>query len=371
VELVPPPVPDAENAAVLYKKAFELYPDGLNEEETELSCRLTEGPPLTPAERAKLQAVLDRNRETLKLLHDASGRPRCNFNLDYAQGVSLELPHISGMIRCTRLLDLESLLAGGGDVSEAARAARRLSEATSEEPILISQLVRGVCTHMSGEILQREFEGAMSRERLDSLLGGLAPDTIRSGFERSLLFEMYSGIKFVLEGGDPKFLPEGMKTLRRPDDPLTEHDLAYFAETFSEYSALAGRPYYEVRDQIAHVEATRIEGAPWYAEVTRLMMPMLGRAQRRQATAEAATATTQLAAALRLYRDERGFYPDSLEAIRGVLPTLPVDPFTGKPFLYRREGSGFVVYSVGTDGADGGGQGGVTGEDDLVFRSPR
>src|SRR2546426_5457964 len=47
VELVPPPVPDAENAALLYRKAFELYPNGLDERETDLVSKLSDGRALT------------------------------------------------------------------------------------------------------------------------------------------------------------------------------------------------------------------------------------------------------------------------------------------------------------------------------------
>lgn len=371
LELIPPPVPDAENAAILYTKAFELYPDGLNEEETELMGRLVDGQALREEERAKLRGVLDRNREALKLLHEAADRPRCRFNLDYSQGFAIEMPHVGGMIRGSRLLLVEAGLAEGAEAADASRAARRLADATAEEPILISQLVRGICHPMAGEALQLEFDGRMSRERLDSLVGELSPEAIRSGFEKTLLFELYASAKYVLDGGPPGLLREGTPVPRRPDDPLTPHDLAYFAETMSRYSELAGRPYFEVRDEIGRLEAERVEGAPGFAETTRLLLPSMGRAARRQATAEAQIGTAQLAAALRLYREERGSYPDSLEAVRGLLPGMPVDPFTGKPYLYRREGSGFVVYSVGDDLADGGGQGGETGETDLVFRSRR
>ena len=42
------------------------------------------------------------------------------------------------------------------------------------------------------------------------------------------------------------------------------------------------------------------------------------------------------------------------------LTTLPTDPFTGKPFVYRRSGAGFRLYSLGPDQQD----------DDGVSRDP-
>ena len=44
----------------------------------------------------------------------------------------------------------------------------------------------------------------------------------------------------------------------------------------------------------------------------------------------------------------------------------PVDPFTGKPLEYRREGDGFLIYSAGPDGRDDGGS--RDGSADLVIR---
>lgn len=61
--------------------------------------------------------------------------------------------------------------------------------------------------------------------------------------------------------------------------------------------------------------------------------------------------------ALRAYRVERGSYPQTLEELReqGYLKTLPADPFSapGRELLcYRRDGTRYVLYSVGPDGKD-------------------
>jgi hypothetical protein len=38
-----------------------------------------------------------------------------------------------------------------------------------------------------------------------------------------------------------------------------------------------------------------------------------------------------------------------------VLSSLPNDPNSGKPFLYKRDGEGFLLYGVGANGNDDGG----------------
>lgn len=55
---------------------------------------------------------------------------------------------------------------------------------------------------------------------------------------------------------------------------------------------------------------------------------------------------------LERYRKTHGQYPASLSEL-GSDPYL-TDPFSGKPFIYHREGSSFVLYSVGPNGQDDG-----------------
>jgi len=52
----------------------------------------------------------------------------------------------------------------------------------------------------------------------------------------------------------------------------------------------------------------------------------------------------ETAVALRRYRIDRGAYPDDLTTlVPAYLPALPIDPFTGKPPVYGRQGSGFTL----------------------------
>ena len=41
---------------------------------------------------------------------------------------------------------------------------------------------------------------------------------------------------------------------------------------------------------------------------------------------------------------------------------MPVDPYSGGPLVYRRAGDNYVLYSIGQDGDDDGGQFGTVGE---------
>jgi hypothetical protein len=59
--------------------------------------------------------------------------------------------------------------------------------------------------------------------------------------------------------------------------------------------------------------------------------------------------------ALAAYRHDHGEFPATLDAIApGYLKTVPLDPCTNKPLVYRRQGTGYVFYSVGANGKDDG-----------------
>ena len=62
--------------------------------------------------------------------------------------------------------------------------------------------------------------------------------------------------------------------------------------------------------------------------------------------------------ALRAYRLEHGAYPATLAALTpAYLKQIPNDPFAASgPLHYKRQGSKYVLYSIGPDGKDDGGK---------------
>jgi hypothetical protein len=61
--------------------------------------------------------------------------------------------------------------------------------------------------------------------------------------------------------------------------------------------------------------------------------------------------------AMHQHRVAHGRYPDDLaELAPALLDTVPLDPFTDRPMIYRIDGDGYLLYSVGPDGGDDGGR---------------
>jgi len=64
----------------------------------------------------------------------------------------------------------------------------------------------------------------------------------------------------------------------------------------------------------------------------------------------------QTALAIERYRLANGKLPNQLtDLVPSFLPSVPSDPFDGKPLRYKTLAKGYVIYSVGDDRVDNGG----------------
>jgi hypothetical protein len=88
------------------------------------------------------------------------------------------------------------------------------------------------------------------------------------------------------------------------------------------------------------------------------------------AKAQASVDLARVACALERYRLAHGAYPEKLDVLAlQFIAQLPHDVITGQPLKYRRTDDGqFVLYSVGWNETDDGGQFGQTSKGDHDWR---
>jgi len=90
--------------------------------------------------------------------------------------------------------------------------------------------------------------------------------------------------------------------------------------------------------------------------ITSLLLPALTAANAAEDRNNSLLSLTQLAASLAAYRAEHGSYPERLDdLVPAIIPQLPVDIFHAKPFVYRQTDDGYLLYSIGPNGKDDGG----------------
>lgn len=103
-----------------------------------------------------------------------------------------------------------------------------------------------------------------------------------------------------------------------------------------------------------------------------LLLPAVGKVAAAHDRAIQTALTTEVAAALAVYRAEHGKYPAKLADLApGVLKAIPDDLFTGKPLVYKPADTGYLLYSVGANGQDDGGPKDNTQIDDFGVRVPK
>lgn len=88
-----------------------------------------------------------------------------------------------------------------------------------------------------------------------------------------------------------------------------------------------------------------------------LTRPALKRARGKHDRIAARLRLLTVELALRCYRSEKGHGPAQLEQlVPPYLSRVPLDPFSGRPLIYRASGTNWLLYSVGPDGVDDGGK---------------
>jgi tetratricopeptide (TPR) repeat protein len=110
-------------------------------------------------------------------------------------------------------------------------------------------------------------------------------------------------------------------------------------------------------EQSAHLRALQRSEAPTSPALTRTTVGNLVNRFAAEQVRRAKLRSVVAVLAVERYRLARGRWPESLAAlVPEFLAAVPADPYDGQPLRYRRLADGVVVYSVGPDGADGGGQ---------------
>jgi hypothetical protein len=167
-----PAVPDDENAAILYGKAFSLYCDiddkrfkqnskkqvKAKREYGQMSRQLNElvvfagfapdpvlGERLNRATQIASQQFVDANRKCIAMLKQASKLPKCRFNIDLTKGALVEFSHLSQLRYSIELLALATVLAAENDdkkqVMDNIMTMLSICHALNNEPIIYSYLV--------------------------------------------------------------------------------------------------------------------------------------------------------------------------------------------------------------------------------------
>ncbi|MDA1316304.1 MAG: hypothetical protein O2968_23565 [Acidobacteria bacterium] len=381
-EIVPPAIPNDDNAALVYNAAVQMLQaeppvklDGYATPSGRVIGNLFEqlgdvvstvlGSPTNTVAAEHAARLLDHPRvvEFLATIERGSERAGYRQELDYTQGAGLLLPHLSDNRAVSRTLSaLARRQAAAGKTDAAWRTVRtgiRFADSLRDEPILISQLVRVSQLAIAVNALQAVAEVAPPSvddcAKLEMLLASIeSRETLVRTFdaERLLLGEWgFRQPASVLPGlvGDVDGYSKYLLTLRFVLPLLGRRDHAAYLHVIHGYTRNAAESY---APEDVGIGDQMLKEVPRYCILTQMLLPALSASKAKFTSMIAQARVTRAGLAAIRFKHEHGAFPSDLQALKLANAD---DPFTSKPLIYRTTDRGFTIYSVDVNLVDDGG----------------
>jgi hypothetical protein len=385
-EVIPPLVLDKDNAALIYKQAFDLADKLLPKYKKEWDYMWSYGGlfptvKLSPLQKNKISGII-REPEFIKLyalIEKAVSLPSYRSDIRYEDGPSALMPHLANMRGLARLIATRTYILTWegryGEALESAKTGLRLGDSLTNEPIIISQLVRtavdDIATNSFRQLLN-SFSSTISTKDYQYLISEI--NKKNKYFTKSLEAELaimgnwifsnggraLAGTDFTVQHKDFNFkinLGNILVITYRNylGGPLRKNDNAFYIHSLTTLIGLSQKPFFQVKNVVA--QWNRNMGTSLITNGKHIISTMLLPAQsgllKQQAKYAANLESFKLALALKIYKQKHGYYPDKLFSLSPeIIPELSLDPFTGKDYIYRKEGRGFILYSVGLNEKD-------------------
>lgn len=365
-------VPAESNAAVFYAQAFDLIQKNSSFSFLERFDELPQdGNPLPEDLREQIEKAVTENQITFTLLDKAANLKACRYPVDYTPGWNALLPHLRRLPECSKLQVCRGVLQEQkGDLDGAINSIGIILEycrSLDSEPDVISVLVQHKLDFHASEILRWVLNHRpLSQQQLTTLQQIYAPDERTNWLDRALIGDRCAALAmFDYPAAD--FLNLVTPGENRPLDRLgvyllrlsgrTKQDCISFLDKLDECRDAFRLPLPERLDRIEQIKSeAKQEGRSRYLFVTGGILPVFLKSFDRDAQNLARRRLARTALAIEQCRATQGQLPDSVaELVPKYLPQLPPDPFDGKALRYRKQVTGYVVYSVGPDRVDGGG----------------
>ena len=379
-------VPDAENSALVLAKVDELLPKywpkatapgagGSTTGKTAVSdacdrvAELSANIRLDDKTAGVLRTELKTHEKALAIARTVSGYPRGRHEVVLSPDlINTQLSETEAVRRIARMLVADAAVrAEDGDLDgalESCRAILGTARSIGDEPMLISFLVRMAIDAQAMTSARRvlgqgepsdaalaQLEAVILDEKVQPLLS-----TAMSG-ERATLFELIRRV----EDGKVRFSTLVTGTGERwianlAGDFGSQRPLAL--EWMNEAVAITMRPTFE---QNALSAAWDAKIAAHYRGILKrltsplphLLTPAITGAIRVSLRSQSELGSMAILIAAERQRRRTGIWPASIEEIDpSILPKVPEDPFSGKPFHFEHRDGQLFVYSIGPNGTD-------------------
>ncbi len=346
-EIVPPAVPRAENAALLYQEAFDAAVEADDPYCVLDDFRVGRVRGTLPVEdRDRVERHLAANRKSIDLARRAARLRRCRFDLDWSRDMNMLLPHLAPMKELVSTLTLDARWRSRkGDVEgalESLEAAFACGEAFDSERLLICHLVRTACFRIGlGALRTILSEQAIPVEAARRWIAHLGTIRGPERFIGALQGERCLGLAAFLRLAED---PESFGVEIDDRIPwlwtflgLDDVDRAEYVWAIGEMIEMAKLPYWEQGDRLAAFDA-HIEAMPIYCIGTRGLAPAIAALLEQEARFRTETTAARIALELSIRRSEGRPWPDRIDDLG------PLDEVTGGAIGYERGVAGIRIW---------------------------
>ncbi len=412
LSLAPARIPDSQNAALLYKQAWEALDAGgevtllvpnepissmpesssapaQSQGKTQESTFAPQQPQSVEEKRKWgtavedwlfpgsgsfnpndpcMNAFLQKNAPIMALLRQAKRLPGCNFQLDFTTSVWEFVTPMGNMRRLADLMCLSAKVNAAHDREKAAvedaEACFAMAEHCSGDPSIIGALVTCTLEGRGIDALQAALDSDHNVQSSLASLKVIPMLSFSAGMHRAMQMEqVWSTITFsdfarklglTYLSEDLNSVPSWCWSPYRVF--LLRQDLAAHNHWMGEYVRLSDMPYVQAQPLL---ETTLPRPHPRLGGLfTHMLLPYLNPTIGIAAAADAQHRLVQTAVGLCRYKQDHGEFPEDLAALTPqYMLTVPLDPFSDKPLKFIRDQDGQVeIYSVGPDMVDDGGQ---------------
>lgn len=394
-ELNLPKIPEEKNGAFVYRAIFE-FKDSLNETYKELIDYFPHQGRLTmwekvPEEKKKevIELILHNPKfADLYILLEKASNMECRFstNEDYKKkyGYNYDLKVGQYLRSCARdSAEKAKIEREYGDINKSLKASiigLKLSKSLANEPAVIYQLVRFALDGIAlGELEETLNKGEGNLELYQSLIDEIEKErkvniinfalkgefvccnlTLFSQYrklgekafeltEEQKKIEVSHGADIFKQIKDKKqafkniYLKSGCKT---PEEFFGKEEIFSF-KIQSKVIPLTEKPYWQVSKKLEKIDAD-IENLQDKSLLSNIISSSNQRLYMSEALYDAQLGAAEIVIANKIYKAKHGEYVDSPSQLSPeILPSIPLDPFTGKDYIYKKKDKGFIIYSVG------------------------
>ncbi len=318
----------------------------------------------------KVGRILEANRDVLELLDRAASMPQCDWDSGIEYGMVACMRPLGPIRSLAKLLSMRcKYLIINSDSDGAVNSiisALKMAGAQKRQSILIVYLIRNSCVALACSDVQYVLENSRPSEAaLTKLQQVLLEHDQPQALVRVMMAERaYSNsLRINVMPNNIKLKGDGRRRLalendyminiegRWPSSPIAKQLAAGYLHDIAEFIEVVRKPWpgvYQASKKYALRDKSLFGG---------VSAPALARAVVQHGRYLALVRWARAAIAVHRYKRDNGRCPDILQdLVPKYINAVPQDPFSGREMLYKYDQDGYVVYSIGDNLKDDGGE---------------